>query len=209
MYKYEEEYQKVVQTSKDILDSAKAQYKEMSKRYNEETLQAEAGALLNITNNKLLEIKANFIEQAQEGLQTNKNTILERRELVQQAKTTQDKILQELEKANTIKQLEAQLILASTTGELLDILNNITDPKVFAVIQAIAYTLVDKEGKTLIKNKKYVDPQLSTIEQAILEIQYMDRDFLSPLLPMGVDSVESYVTGANISDYYFGKGGNK
>lgn len=209
MYKYEEEYQKVVQTSKDILDSAKGQYEEMSKRYNEETLQAEAGALLNITNNKLLEVKANFIAEAQEGLEANKNTILERRDLAQQAKTTQDKILQELEKANTIKELESQLILASTTGELLDILNNITDPKVFAVIQAIAYTLVDKEGKTLIKNKKYVDPQLSTIEQAILEIQYMDRDFLSPLLPMGVDSVESYVTGANISDYYFGKGGNK
>ena len=204
MYKYEEEYQKVVQTSKDILDSAKAQYKEMKKKYNEKTLQAEAGALLNITNNKLLEVKANFIEQAQEGLQANKNTILERRELVQQAKTTQDKILQELEKANTIKQLESQLILATTTGELLDILNNITDPTVFNVVKGKAYTLVDKEGKALIKNKKYVDPQLSTIDQAILEIQYMDRDFLSPILPMGVDSVETYVTGTNISDYYFG-----
>ena len=203
-YNYNEEYNKVVQTSKDILDSAKAQYKEMSKRYNEETLQAEAGALLNITNNKLLEIKANFIEQAQEGLEANKKTILERRELVQQAKTTQDKILQELEKANTIQQLESQLILATTTGELLDILNNITDPTVFAVIQAKAYKLVDKEGKVLIKNKKYVDPQLSAIEQAMAQVQYMDSDFLSPVLPMGVDSMETYVTGTNISDYYFG-----
>ena len=204
MYKYDEEYNKVINESKEILNSAKAQYKEMSKKYNEETLQAEAGALLNITNNKLLEVKANFIAEAQEGLQANKNTILERRDIAQKGKTTQDKILQELEKANTIKQLEAQLVLATTTGELLEILDSITDPSVFAVIQAKAYTLVDKEGQVLIKNKKYVDPQLSTIEQAMAQVQYMDRDFLSPLLPLGVDSVESYVTGVDMSNFYFG-----
>lgn len=206
LYKYEEEYQKVVNESKAILDGAKAQYKEMSKRLNTETLQAEAGALLNITNNKLLEAKANFIKEAQEGLQNNKNAILERRELVQQGKTTQDKILEQLTQANTIQELEAQIIMATNTGELLEILDSITDPTVFAVIQAKAFTLVNNEGKTLIKNKKYVDPQLSTIEQAMAQVQYMDRAFLSPILPLGVDSVESYVTGTNISDYYFGGG---
>lgn len=204
MYKYEEEYNKVMKESKAILDSAKAQYKEMSKRLNTETLQAEAGALLNITNNKLLEAKANFIKEAQEGLEANKNTILERRDIAQQGKTTQDKILEQLTQANTIQQLEAQLILATNTGELLEILDSITDPTVFNVTQAKAYELVDNEGKVLIKNKKYVDPQLSTIEQAMAQVQYMDRDFLSPLLPVGVDSVENYVTGTNISDYYFG-----
>lgn len=208
-YNYNEEYNKVVQTSKDILDQAKDQYKEMSKRLNTETLQAEAGALLNITNNKLLEVKANFIAEAQEGLEANKNTILERRELVQQGKTTQDKILEQLTQANTIQQLEAQLILANTTGELLDILDNITDPTVFNVVKGKAYTLVDNEGKTLIKNKKYHDVELDDINQAMAQVQYMDRDFLSPLLPLGVDSVENYVTGTNISDYYFGKGENK
>lgn len=206
MYKYEEEYQKVVNESKAVLDQAKDQYESMAKKYNKETLQAEAGALLNITNNKLLEAKANFIKEAQEGLEANKNTILERRDIAQKGKTTQDKILQELEKANTIQQLESQLILANTTGELLEILNNITDPAVFAVIQAKAYTLVDKEGKTLIKNKKYVDPQLSTIEQAMAHVKYMDMDFLSPILPMGVDSVETYVTGVDMSNFYFGGG---
>lgn len=204
MYNYNEHYEQVMKESKDILDSAKAQYEGMKKKYNEKTLQAEAGSLIRRTNEDLLSIKRTFIAEAQEGLQANKNTILERRELVQQAKTTQDKILQELEKANTIKQLESQLILASTTGELLDILNNITDPTVFAVIQAIAYTLVDKEGKGLIKNKKYVDPQLSTIDQAMAQVQYMDRDFLSPILPMGVDSVETFVTGVDMSNFFFG-----
>ena len=208
-YNYNGEYEKIVIQSKGILDDAKDKYKEMSKKYNEETLQAEAGALIRNTNEELLSIKRTFIKQAQEGLQANKQLIQERRELVQQSKTTQDKILDQLQQANTIQQLESQLILANTTGELLDILNNITDPTVFAVIQAKAYTLVDKEGKTLIKNKKYVDPQLSTIEQAMAQVQYMERDFLSPILPLGVESVETYVTGANISDYYFGKGGNK
>lgn len=203
-YNYNEEYNKVVQTSKDILDSARKQYEDMAKKYNEETLQAEAGALLRRTNEDLLSIKRTFIKEAQEGLEANKNTILERRDIAQQSKTVQDKILQELEKANTIKQLESQLILATTTGELLDILNNITDPTVFNVVKGKAYTLVDKEGKTLIKNKKYVDPQLSTIDQAMAQVQYMDRDFLSPILPMGVDSVETFVTGVDMSNFFFG-----
>lgn len=206
LYKYEEEYQKVVNESKAILDQAKAQYKGMEKKYNKEVLQEEGGALLNITNNKLLEAKANFIKEAQQGLQNNKNTILERRELVQQAKTTQDKILEQLTQANTIQELEAQIIMATNTGELLEILDSITDPSVFAVIQAKAFTLVNNEGKTLIKNKKYHDVELDDINQAMAQVQYMDRDFLSPILPMGVDSVETYVTGTNISDYYFGGG---
>ena len=204
LYKYEEEYQKVVQTSKDILDGAKAQYEGMAKKYNKETLQAEAGALLRKTNEELLSIKRTFIEEAIQGLEANKNAILERRDLAQQAKTTQDKILQELEKANTIQKLEAQLIMATNTGELLDILDSITDPSVFAVIQAKAFTNVNNEGKVLIKNKKYHDVELDDINQAMAQVKYMDRDFLSPLLPMGVDSVETYVTGVDMSNFFFG-----
>ena len=204
MYKYEEEYQKVVNESKAILDSAKAQYEGMKKKYNEKTLQAEAGALLRKTNEELLSIKRTFIAEAQEGLQANKQLIQERRDIAQKGKTVQDKILQELEKANTIKQLEAQLVLATNTGELLQILDSITEPSVFAVIQAKAFTLVNNEGKTLIKNKKYHDVELDDINQAMAQVQYMDRDFLSPILPMGVDSVETFVTGVDMSNFYFG-----
>lgn len=203
-YNYNEEYNKVVQTSKDILDQAKDQYKGMEKKYNKETLQAEAGALLRKTNEELLSIKRTFIAEAQEGLQANKQLIQECRDIAQKGKTVQDKILQELEKANTIKQLEAQLVLATTTGELLDILDSITEPSVFAVIQAKAFTLVNNEGKTLIKNKKYHDVELDDINQAMAQVQYMDRDFLSPILPMGVDSVETFVTGVDMSNFYFG-----
>lgn len=203
-YNYNEEYNKVVQTSKDILDQAKDQYESMAKKYNKETLQAEAGALLRKTNEELLSIKRTFIAEAQEGLEANKQLIQERRELVQQAKTTQDKILEQLTQANTIQQLEAQLILATTTGELLQILDSITDPTVFNVIQAKAFTLVNNEGKTLIKNKKYHDVELDGINQAMAQVQYMDRDFLSPILPMGVDSVETFVTGVDMSNFYFG-----
>lgn len=206
MYKFEEEYQKVVNESKAILDGAKAQYEGMAKKYNEKTLQEETGALLRKTNEELLSIKRTFIAEAQEGLQVNKNTILENRDLAQKGKTVQDKILDQLTKANTIQQLESQLILATTTGELLDILDSITDPSVFAVIQAKAFTLVNNEGKTLIKNKKYVDPQIAEIDTAMAQVQYMDRDFLSPILPLGVQSVENFVTGVDISDYYFSGG---
>lgn len=203
-YNYNEEYNKVVQTSKDILDQAKDQYKGMEKKYNKETLQAEAGALLRKTNEELLSIKRTFIAEAQEGLQANKQLIQERRDIAQKGKTVQDKILQELEKANTIQKLEAQLILATNTGELLQILDSITDSSVFAVIQAKAFTLVNNEGKTLIKNKKYHDVELDGINQAMAEVKYMDRDFLSPILPMGVDSVETFVTGVDMSNFYFG-----
>ena len=205
MYNYNEHYEQVVKESKDILNGAKAQYKEMSKRYNEETLQAEAGALLRRTNEDLLSIKRTFIKEAQEGLQTNKNTILERRDIAQKGKTTQDKILDQLTKANTIQQLESQLILANSVNDIMEILDNITDPTVFAVIQAKAYMLVpEKETKLAIRNKKYKDPQIAEIDTAMAQVQYMDSDFLSPVLPLGANSVEEYVTGTNISDYYFG-----
>ena len=205
MYKYEEEYQKVVNESKAVLDQAKAQYESMEKKYNKETLQAEAGALLNITNNKLLEAKANFIKEAQEGLEANKNTILERRDIAQQGKTTQDKILEQLTQANTIQQLESQLILANSVNDIMEILDNITDPTVFNVVQGKAYMLApEKETKLAIRNKKYKDPQIAEIDTAMAQVQYMSRDFLSPILPLGVDSMETYVTGINISDYYFG-----
>lgn len=206
IYKYEEEYQKVVNESKAILDGAKAQYESMAKKYNEKTLQAEAGALLRKTNEELLSIKRTFIAEATQKLEDNKQLIQERRELVQQGKTTQDKILEQLTQANTIQELEAQLIMVTNTGELLEILDSITDPTVFNVIQAKAFTLVNNEGKTLIKNKKYHDVELDDINQAMAQVKYMDRAFLSPILPLGVDSVESYVTGTNISDYYFGGG---
>lgn len=205
MYNYNEHYEQVMKESKDILDSAKAQYKGMAKKYNEKTLKEETGALLNITNNKLLEVKANFIEQAQEGLQVNKNTILENRDLAQKGKTTQDKILDQLQQANTIQQLESQLILANSVNDIMEILDNITDPTVFEIVKGKAYILApEKETKLAIRNKQYKDPQLDEIDNAIAQVKYMSRDFLSPILPLGVDSMETYVTGINISDYYFG-----
>lgn len=205
MYNYNEHYEQVMKESKDILDSAKAQYKGMAKKYNEKTLKEETGALLNITNNKLLEVKANFIKEAQEGLQVNKNTILENRDLAQKGKTVQDRILDQLQQANTIQQLESQLILANSVNDIMEILDNITDPTVFNVVQGKAYMLApEKETKLAIRNKKYKDPQIAEIDTAMAQIQYMSRDFLSPILPLGVDSMETYVTGINISDYYFG-----
>ena len=205
MYNYKEHYEQVMKESKDILDSAREQYKGMAKKYNEKTLKEETGALLNITNNKLLEVKANFIEQAQEGLQVNKNTILENRDLAQQSKTIQDKILDQLQQANTIQQLESQLILANSVNDIMEILDNITDPTIFNVVKGKAYMLApEKETKLAIRNKQYKDPQLDEIDNAIAQVKYMSRDFLSPILPLGVDSMETYVTGINISDYYFG-----
>ena len=101
--------------------------------------------------------------------------------------------------------MESRLVLASNTNEVLQILDDITDPTVFNVVKAKAYTLVaEQNDKLAIKNKKYHDPQLAEIENAMAQVKYMERDFLSPILPLGVDSVETYVTGVNISDYYFG-----
>lgn len=205
MYNYNEHYEKVMKESKAILDGAKAQYEGMAKKYNEKTLKEETGALLNITNNKLLEVKANFIEQAQEGLQANKNTILENRDLAQKGKTVQDRILDQLQQANTIQQLESQLILANSVNDIMEILDNITDPTVFNVVQGKAYMLApEKETKLAIRSKKFKDPEIAEIDNAMAQVQYMSRDFLSPILPLGVDSMETYVTGINISDYYFG-----
>lgn len=205
MYNYNEHYEQVMKESKDILDGAKAQYEGMKKKYNEKTLQAEAGALIRRTNEDLLSIKRTFIAEAQEGLQVNKNTILENRDLAQQGKTTQDRILDQLQQANIIQELESQLILANSVNDIMEILDNITDPTVFNVLKGKAYMLApEKETKLAIRNKQYKDPQLDEIDNAMAQVQYMDSDFLSPLLPMGVDSVETFVTGVDMSNFFFG-----
>ena len=90
MYKYEQEYNKVVNESKQILNNAREQYKGMAKKYNEETLQAEAGSLIRNTNDKLLEVKRTFLEQAEEGLRANLDEIDKNRELAEQSKTTEE-----------------------------------------------------------------------------------------------------------------------
>lgn len=204
MYKYEEAYQKVAQESKKILDNARGKYEGMAKRYNEETLQAEAGVLIRNTNDKLLEVKRLFVEEATQGLEANKQLIQERRDLAQQGKTTQEKILQELSRANTVQELEAQLVLASDRNEVLQILDSITDPITFRIARAKAFILlVEQEDKLAVKNAKFRDPQLDEIDNAMAQVKFMQQDFLSPVLPLGVESVETYITGKKISDYYF------
>ena len=203
-YNYEQEYNKVVNESKQILNNAREQYKGMAQKYNEKTLEKEAGALIRNTNDKLLEVKRTFIAEAQEGLEANKADIEERRELVKEAKTTQDKILEQLSRANTIQELEAQLVLASDRNEVLQILDSITDPITFRIARAKAFILLaEQEDKLAVKNAKYKDPQLDEIDQALSQVEYMKRDFLSPMLPLGVESVESYITGKQLSDFYF------
>lgn len=203
-YNYEQEYNKVMKESKDILNNARKQYEEMNKRLNTETLEKEAGALIRNTNEELLSIKRAFIEEATQGLSANKADIEERRELVQQAKTTQDKILEQLSRANTVQELESQLVLASDRNEVLQILDSITDPITFRIARAKAFLLLaEQEDKLAVKNAKFRDPQLDEIDNALSQVEYMKRDFLSPILPVGVDSVESFITGKKISDYYF------
>lgn len=205
MYNYDEEYQKLMKESKDILDDAKDKYKGMAQKYNEKTLQQEAGALIRNTNEELLSIKRAFIEEATQKLEDNKQLIQERRDIAQQAKTTQDKILEQLSRANTIQELEAQLVLASDRNEVLHILDSITDPITFRIARAKAFILLaEQEDKLAVKNAKFRDPQIDEINQALSQVEYMKRDFLSPILPLGVESVESFVTGKKLSDYYFG-----
>ena len=178
----------------------------MAKKYNEETLQAEAGSLIRNTNDKLLEVKRTFLEQAEEGLRANLDEIDKNRELAEQSKTTEEKILQELSRATKIQQFESAIILASNNTEIvLQILDTITDRPVFQVARAKAYMLAtEQDAKLTIKNKKFRDPEIDKNNRAFAQVRYMSRDFLSPILPIGVDSVESFITGKKLSDYYFG-----
>lgn len=204
MYKYEEAKQQLMKESKAILDNARKQYEDMAKKYNEKVLQEEAGALIRNTNDELLNIKRLFVEEATQKLEDNKQLIQERRDLAQQGKTTQEKILQELSRANTVQELESQLVLAADRNEVLQILDSITDPITFRIARAKAFLLLaEQEDKLAVKNAKYRDPQLDEIDNALAQVKFMQQDFLSPILPIGVESVESFVTGKKLSDYYF------
>ena len=57
MYNYEQEYQRVLKETQGILDTAKAQYKQMKDKYNEQTLKAEGKQLVGNTEAKLMALK--------------------------------------------------------------------------------------------------------------------------------------------------------
>ena len=200
MYNYEQEYQAVVQQSEAILNTSKEQYKEMKTRLNEKTLQEEGQKLLSITNDKLLEVKAQFLAKAQNGLEASIKEIMDNREKANRNKTKEDLILAQLNYQQQVQQVEAELIMANEE-QYVQILQSIDNENVFKVAKAKAYSMA--QDKKAIQATQFVDKELNDINVALKQLKLMDMQMFTPILPISVTNVESYVTGQQQSDYFF------
>ena len=202
-YNYNEEYNKVVKETQDILNEAKAQYKQMKDKYNEQTLKVEGKQLVGNTEAKLMALKYKFLVEAREQLENQRVEILEDRKRQRATRTPQDLILEMLLKQDTIQQFEANITLLGGRN-CIDMLQEIQDQSTFNVCKAKLLNAVDESDKLLVQQAKYQDKDLFPIEQALLSVKIEDSRVLEPLLPPTISNVEEYVTGNAISDTFFG-----
>ena len=202
MYNYEQEYQRVLKETQDILNEAKQDYKGMKDKYNEQTLKVEGKQLVENTEAKLMALKYKFLLEAKEQLEKSKETIIQNKKDQQAKKSKQDLMIELLMKQDTIQQFEASITLLGGRN-CIDMLQDIQDQSTFNVCKAKLLNVVDESDKLLVQNTKYQDKDLFPIEQALLSVKIEDSRVLEPLLPPMVSNVEEYVTGNAISDTFF------
>ena len=202
-YNYNEEYNKVVKETQNILDGAKAQYKEMKEKYNEKTLQIEGKQLVGNTEAKLMALKYKFLIEAKEQLENQRAEILEDRKRQRATRTPQDLMIELLMKQDTIQQFEANITLLGGMN-CIDMLQEIQEESTFNIAKAKLLNAVDESDKLLVQQAKYQDKDLFPIEQALLSVKIEDSRVLEPLLPPTVSNVESYITGEDMSNFFFG-----
>lgn len=200
MYNYEQEYQEVVQESQVILNKAKQDYSAMKERLNEKTLQEEGQKLLDVTNDKLLEVKAQFLVKAQSGLEASIKEIMDNREKANRNKTKEDLILAQLQYQQQVQQVEAELIM-SNEEQYTQILQGIDNENVFKVAKAKAYSMA--QNKKAIQAAQFVDKELNDINVALKQLKIMDMQMFTPILPISVTNVDEYITGNLVSDTFF------
>ena len=202
-YNYEQEYNKVIKETQDILNEAKGQYKQMKDKYNEQTLKVEGKQLVGNTEAKLMALKYKFLVEAKEQLENQRAEILEDRKRQRATRTPQDLMLELLMKQDTIQQFEANITLLGGRN-CIDILQDIQDQSTFNIAKAKLLNAVDESDKLLVQQVKYQDPDLFSVEQNLLSVKLEDSRVLEPLLPPTVSNVESYITGEDMSNFFFG-----
>lgn len=202
-YNYNEEYNKVVKETQGILNEAKAQYQTMKDKYNEQTLKVEGKQLVGNTEAKLMALKYKFLVEAKEQLEKDKETIIQNKKDIQSKKTKQDLILDLLQRQSIIEDFEANITLLGGRN-CIDMLQEIQNQSTFNVCKAKLLNAVDESDKLLVQQVKYQDKDLFPIEQALLSVKIEDSRVLEPLLPPTISNVESYITGEDMSNFFFG-----
>ena len=202
-YNYNEEYNKVIKETQDILNEAKGQYKQMKDKYNEQTLKVEGKQLVGNTEAKLMALKYKFLVEAKEQLENQRAEILEDRKRQRATRTPQDLMLEMLLKQDTIQEFEAAITLQGGMN-VIDQLQSIADKGTFDICKAKLLNAVGEADKFAVQQVKYQDPDLFEIEQSLLCVKLEDSRVLEPLLPPMVSNVESYITGEDMSNFFFG-----
>lgn len=200
-YEYNVHYEMTVMKGANLLAKAKKDYDQMKKEYKEDILKEKLYQLETECNDQLLALKDKFITGAKKELQMEMQELLEEREKAQNNKTKEDRILGLLEYQQELDQYNAMIEIA-TENTFPEILREIQNEKVFNVIKAATYRLA--ENKQAILSIKYNDKELQGIQANIDNLKYLESRVREPILPMYINDIHSYITGEQLSDYYFG-----
>ena len=148
--------------------------------------------------------KKQFLTEARNSLMNEKALLLQQREQEKNSKSQQEQILELLQWQQDVALLQAK---ANTmpVEVLVDELAQVTDPKLFQVFQGAILAKCDEEQAMQVRNMKYVDRELESIESSIKDCNFIDFK-QGYVLPLGMDdrTIEDLLFDEKMSDFFFG-----
>lgn len=194
---------KYTDKSMNVLGNYKNEYENIKDTYNEKALRSKRSEYLNLAEDKLENIKRQYLEQANLEINQKLQEYQEKKDNPPRLSIQED-ILEQLKISNNIKQYEAKY--KALDGEIIAralLENEMNDEYEFNIAKAIAYDKI--EDKSQISNLKYEGPIDKQIKEANLykfELQRLQITEGEYITRMGTD-VYSYITGESMSDHYF------
>lgn len=210
MKDYYERKRKAVEATVNEIHKARAAYEKQTSEIN----YTEVG-LQNLEYNIKKELDKPLSKIRQDFINSVKGPVNEDLLLYKTAKaekkakmTKEDRILAALEFQNQVTMMKAKVDIVGDGMNLIDELQQIDDPDLFAVMQGLLIQNTDDENKMQIRSMKYVDKELAELQEHVNDLKTVEAN-LEPMFGQNYggaafDSVVSTeVFGKDLSDTFF------
>ena len=204
MFEYDLCKMKYQQLGQKEVEKAREAYKKQTMYQLKKEAEAELKKqIANKLEDNLGKLKRQFVQESRNGLMNNKALLQQQREAAKNSKSQQDQMLELLQWQQDVMILQAK---ANTLPPevLVEELAQVTDPKLFQVFQGAILAKCDEEQAMQVRNLKYVDREMESIESSIKDCNFIDFK-QGYVLPLGMDdrTIEDLLYGEKMSDFFF------
>lgn len=210
MFEYDLCKRKYQELGKIEVEKARSAYKKQTMYQLKKEAEAELkNQIAKRLEDNLGKLKKQFIQESRNGLMNAKALVLQQREAEKNSKSQQDQMLELLKWQQDVMILQAK---ANTLPPelLVEELAQVTDPKLFEVFKGAILSKCDEEQAMQVRNMKYVDKEMESIESSIKDCNFQDFK-QGYVLPLGMDDrpIEDLVFDEKMSDFFFGGDGKE